>query len=129
MTIMPGTRFKQESGFTLVELVVTLATLALLFGLVTLTLSGVGVEAQADVCTTEYHVVQSAMTIYLAENPGETLEPGTNTTISSGNGQFADLLRGTTEGLYSWTADGELTAGTCPAPDPTPPWGCGVPGP
>ena len=126
---MPGTRFKQESGFTLVELMVTLATLALLFGLVTLTLSGVGADAQAEVCTTEYHVVQSAINIYLAENPGIDLTPGTNTTISNGDGEFADYLRGTTEGLYSWTADGELSAGTCPAPDPAPPWPCGVPGP
>lgn len=121
--------FKQEAGFSLVELLVTLATLALLFGIVTLSLSGAGEDAQADVCSAEYHVVQSAIDMYLADNPGAALDPGTNTTISSGDGQFADLLRGTTEGLYSWNENGVLTPGTCPAPDPTPPWNCGIPGP
>lgn len=119
---------KQESGFTLVELLVTIAILSLLFGIVSLTLSGVGGNAQSEACTAEYHVVQSAIEIYMTENPDTELTPGTNTTISHGDGQFAEHLRGTTEGLYSWTADGVLTAGTCPAPDPTPPWGCGVPG-
>ena len=120
---------KQENGFTLVELLVTLAVLALLFGIVTLTLTGLGAEAQTDACSAEYHVVQSAIEIYQAENPDATLIPGANTTISSGDGQFADYLRGTTEGLYSWTEEGILTAGSCPAPEPTDPWICGSTGP
>ena len=115
---------KQENGFTLVELLVTLAVLALLFGIVTLTLTGLGAEAQTDACSAEYHVVQSAIEIYQAENPDATLIPGANTTISSGDGQFADYLRGTTEGLYSWTEEGILTAGSCPAPEPTDYDGC-----
>jgi len=121
--------FKQECGFTLIELLVTIATLALLFGIISLALNGVGSDAQTDVCTAEYHIVQSAIEFYMTENPGVELTPGTNTTISNGDGQFADLLRGTTEGLYSWTADGVLTAGTCPAPEPTVPGPCGIPGP
>lgn len=122
---MPVKLFKQDSGFTLVELLVTLAVLGLLFGIVTLTLTGLGADAQTDICSTEYHVVQSAIEIYQAENPDTALIPGTDTTISNGDGQFADYLRGTTQGLYSWTADGVLIAGTCPAPEPTDPWVCG----
>jgi prepilin-type N-terminal cleavage/methylation domain-containing protein len=121
--------FKQEGGFTLVELLVTIALLALLFGIATLTLSGVGANAQSDVCTAEYHVVQSAIEIYRVENPGVLLTPGTNITISNEDSEFADYLRGTTVGLYSWTEDGVLTAGTCPAPVSTQPWICGNPGP
>ncbi|MCD4801774.1 MAG: prepilin-type N-terminal cleavage/methylation domain-containing protein [Anaerolineales bacterium] len=120
--------FKQEVGFTLVELLVTIAILSLLFGIITLALSDVGANAQSEVCTSEYHVVQSAIDIYMAENPGITLSAGTNTTISNGDGQFADFLRGTTVGLYSWTTAGVLTAGTCPAPVSTPPGPCGIPG-
>lgn len=119
--------YGQENGFTLVEVLVTLAVLAALFGIITLTLSGLGPEAQTDACTAEYHIVESAIEIYQAENPGASLTPSTNTTISNGDGEFADYLRGTTEGLYSWTADGVLTAGECPAPEPTPPPPCGIP--
>lgn len=119
---------KQESGFTLIELLVTIAILALLFGIVSLTLNSVGSSAQTDACTVEYHVVQDAIDIYMADNPDAVLSPGTNTTISNGDGQFSDYLRGTTEGLYSWTTDGVLIAGTCPAPVPTQPWGCGTTG-
>jgi len=124
------TRFiKQEGGFTLIELLVTIAILALLFGIVTMTLSGVGANAQTSVCAAEYHVVKSAIEIYIADNPGVALAAGTDTTISNGDGQFADLLRGTTVGLYSWTTAGVLIAGTCPAPSSTQPWICGNPGP
>lgn len=121
--------FKQEAGFTLIELLVTIAILAALFGIVTMALGGVGANSQSDACAAEYRVVKSAINIYMAENPGVALTSGTNTTISNGDGQFADYLRGTTAGLYSWTSDGILTAGTCPAPVSTPPGGCGVPSP
>ena len=50
-----------EGGFTLVELLVTIAILAVLFGIVTLTLSGVGANAQTTVCAAEVAVVQSAV--------------------------------------------------------------------
>jgi len=122
---MRATQLKLENGFTLIELLITIAILALLFGIISLSLSNVGSSAQTEICAAEYHVVQNAIEIYMAENPDLPLSEGTNTTISQGDGQFADYLRGTTEGLYSWTADGVLTAGTCPAPEPTSPWGCG----
>jgi len=116
---------EQEDGFTLIELLVTIAILAALFGIVTMALGGVGSSAQSDACNAEYRVVKSAINIYMAENPGVPLIEGTNTTISNTDGQFAVHLRGTTAGLYSWTSAGVLTAGTCPAPVPTQPWGCG----
>lgn len=116
----------QEDGFTLIELLVTIAVLAGLFGIVSLAVGGVGASAQTDICTAEYKVVQSAIEIYLTENPGVTLTPGSDTTISNGDGGFANYLRGTTTGLYSWTAAGVLTAETCPAPAPTPPGPCGT---
>lgn len=115
----------QEDGFTLIELLVTIAILAVLFGIISLTLNGMGANAQTDLCTAEFQVVQSAINIYLADNIGVALTPGSNTTISNGDGQFADFLRDTTMGEYSWTSAGVLTAGTCPAPVPTSSGGCG----
>ena len=123
--LMLNGHINQEDGFTLIELLVTIAVLAMLFGIVTIALGGVGSDTQDEVCAAEYHMVQSAIDIYLVDNPGSTLTAGTNTTISEDDGQFADYLRGTTDGLYSWTEGGVLSAGTCPAPASSPPWGCG----
>jgi len=109
--------FYKEDGFTLVELLVTIAILAVLFGITTLTLGGVGANAQTTVCAAEVAVVQSAIDIYLAADGAITLS-STPATISPSDGEFAKYLRSETLGLYSWTAAGVLTAGTCPAPAP-----------
>ena len=61
--------FKSEGGFTLVELLVTIAILGVLFGIVTLTLSGVGANAEDSVKIAECAVVQSAADIWLAVTP------------------------------------------------------------
>ncbi len=62
--------FTQEEGFTLVELLVTIAIVSILFGITTLTLSGVATKAQEDMCANEVYVVQSAIDIYQAAYPG-----------------------------------------------------------
>ena len=65
--------FQAEEGFTLVELLVTIAILAVLFGIVTLTLSGVGSDAEDAVMVAECAVVQSAADIYLAADTTNTI--------------------------------------------------------
>jgi prepilin-type N-terminal cleavage/methylation domain-containing protein len=106
----------EEEGFTLVELLVTLAILAVLFGITTLTLSGVGSDAQTTVCDAETAIVQSAMDIYLAADGSNTIAAqGSAAVISAGGGGFTDYLRRDTLGTYSWDADGDnLAQGTCP---------------
>ncbi len=109
---------KEEGGFTLVELLVTIAILAVLFGIVTLTLSGVGSEAQSTVCNAEKGVVQSAMDIYLAEDASNTISEQTDEIqITESDTGFEQYLRGTTLGSYTWDAGGDnLNQVQCPVP-------------
>ena len=114
--------FYKEDGFTLVELLVTIAIVSILFGITTLTLSGVATKAQADMCANEVYVVQSAIDIWNAANPSSpitvsgaagTIAPNTATV------EFSAYLKSTTIGKYTWAAGGgslqqELL--TCPAP-------------
>ncbi|TFG50393.1 MAG: prepilin-type N-terminal cleavage/methylation domain-containing protein [Anaerolineales bacterium] len=108
--------FNKEDGFTLVELLVTIAILAVLFGITTLTLSGVGANAKNTVCLSEVAVVQSAMDIYLAADATNTIAvSGAAATISEAATGFQQYLRGTTKGLYTWAAGGDsLLQTSCP---------------
>jgi prepilin-type N-terminal cleavage/methylation domain-containing protein len=74
--------FKAEGGFTLVELLVTIAILAVLFGVVTLSLSGIGSDAEDTVNAAELGVVQSAFDILIAE---KNLSTGASGDISAQN--------------------------------------------
>ena len=84
--------FTQEEGFTLVELLVTIAILAVLFGITTLTLSGVGADAQTTVMRCEFAVVQSAIDIYIAA-VGPVSEETTATTVGRSTPEFGTYLR------------------------------------
>ncbi len=116
--------FKSEGGFTLVELLVTIAILGVLFGIVSLTLSGVGSNAEATVKVAECAVVQSAADIWLAAATGNSITErlvGAVAVVASGDAdaQFKGYLRDLpTSYTYYWTAAGDVT---CPAvPTPTP---------
>jgi prepilin-type N-terminal cleavage/methylation domain-containing protein len=116
--IMLKRLFKAEGGFTLVELLVTIAILAVLFGIVTLTLTGVGSGAEATVCDAEFGVVQSAIDIYMAEDTSNSITAQAAAgTITGGSGEFTDYLQGETLGTYTWDADGaNLVQDACPGP-------------
>ena len=105
--------FNDEGGFTLVELLVTIAILGVLFGIVTLTLSGVGSDAEATVIVAECGVVQSAADIHLAEDTGNSITPrlaGAVNVIASGDVEFDTYLRDLpTEYTYYWTDTGDVT--------------------
>ena len=107
--------FKAEGGFTLVELLVTIAILGVLFGIVTLTLSGVGTDAAAKVKVAECAVVQSAADIYLANDATNTITAravAAIITAASVDAEFKVYLRDLpTQYTYSWTAAGDVT---CP---------------
>lgn len=106
----------EERGFTLVELLVTISILAVLFGIVTLSLGGVGANAESTVNDAELGVVQSAVDIYLADNNVATLTAGTTEYID-GDEDFAAYVRlpgSQSKCQYSWTTDGDVTQDSCP---------------
>ena len=108
---------RSEGGFTLVELLVTIAILALLFGIAALGLGGLTVNADKQLRAAELAVVQSAVDIHMAVNAGTggvgTVPARTvAATIAAADtdAPFATYLRQLpTSYTYSWTTDGLVT--------------------
>lgn len=104
-----------DRGFTLVELLVTIAILGTLFGIVTLALNGLAANATTNIKKAELDQVQTAVDIYLAANyPTTTVVPvrGTAATIATGDtdAPFDSYLRQLpTQFTYSWDTDGNVT--------------------
>ena len=106
-----------QRGFTLVELLVTIAILGTLFGIVTLALNGLTDNSTANVKTAELDQVQTAADIWLAANyPGTTVVAARAATlvatIDSGDVAFDTYLRSLpTLYTYYWDASGNVTQG------------------
>jgi len=107
-----------EGGFTLVELLVTIAILALLFGIAALGLGGLTVNSTTQLRAAELAVVQSAVDIYMAVSATDTGVPDIPertgaakiTTGTETDSPFRTYLRHLpTSYLYTWTTDGVVT--------------------
>jgi type II secretory pathway pseudopilin PulG len=104
----------------LVELLVTIAILAVLFGIVALSLRGIGSGAESTVESAELGVVQSAADIYMADQNAATITErvvGDCAVIASTDTDvdFIGFLRHLqTRCSYWWTTAGEVTQCSCP---------------
>jgi len=119
-------RIRGESGFTLVELLVVLAILAILIAVVVPNLAGLTGGAQTVACDQEGDTVQQAMDTLMTRYSADSMElvtvPTTldNTTVVSyvthdGITMPATmLLRKETDGTYTWISTGLVTQVTCP---------------
>ena len=106
---------KGERGFTLVELLVTIAILGTLFGIVTLALNGLSVSSTASIQAAELDQVQTAVDIYLAANYPTVTTITARTAadlIDTGDtdAAFVAYLRSLpTQYSYSWDTAGNVT--------------------
>jgi prepilin-type N-terminal cleavage/methylation domain-containing protein len=108
---------RSERGFTLVELLVTIAIMGVLFGIVTLALNGLSTNTTTATKAAELDMVQTAVDIYLAANyPGTTAitarassDAGLITSTDTDVDFDAYLRSLPTEYSYYWDTDGNVT--------------------
>jgi len=106
---------KGERGFTLVELLVTIAILGTLFGLVTLALNGLSASATTNIKKAELDQVQTAVDIYLAANYPTitTITARASAAVvdsADADAPFKTFLRSLpTTYTYTWTAAGDVS--------------------
>jgi prepilin-type N-terminal cleavage/methylation domain-containing protein len=109
-------RWTDESGFTLLEVLVTHGILAVLFGVVSLTMIGVVSGAEETVNAAERAIVQSAVDIHMANySLAMIAERDTPDFIDAGDEPWADssLRSMPTHCSYTWTAAGVVTQTGC----------------
>ncbi|MBI5567652.1 MAG: prepilin-type N-terminal cleavage/methylation domain-containing protein [Chloroflexi bacterium] len=102
---------KTQGGFTLIELLVVIAILAVLFGVTALALNGVGSNAATVTAAAEKDVVQTAIDVWMTQNPSTSLTTnlGATVVVSPTTTNFGQYLRRASKYGYCWNASGVLS--------------------
>jgi len=102
-----------ESGFTLVELLIVLAILAILVAVVLPNFTGLLGKSQTTAGAAERVIVQTAVDAKMASDGLATttaITAATSDMGTAGFGLYPDYMRGTaTKGTYTVTSDGTVT--------------------
>ena len=107
---------RRERGFTVIELLVIIAILAVLFGLTALALTSVGTSAENAAQEAELQVVRQAIHAYMATNDTAKITPNSSPTRvgpSSGH-PLSEYLLVESQYCYTWASDGTASLTTCP---------------
>ena len=116
---------REKEGFTLIELLIVIAIMAILVGIVALSLGGITDRATTASAAAELDIVRTAIDTYNTQDVA--IDETTNTipaqavagTIAAGDGTgspyFDKYLRRGTRYCYTWATAGEsLVQAACP---------------
>lgn len=83
--------FEEESGFTLIEMVIVISVIAILMSMAVPTLSGVKNRANLTVVKSDLHNIMSSLELYYMKNYKYPDSSDTSNTINKIKDDFADL--------------------------------------
>lgn len=113
---------RKQDGFTLIELLIVVVIVAILVGIVALSLGGLTDTASDTARATELAIVQAAIDTYNAQNVAVKQEPAiaaqaSAAKISVSGTAFGQYLPRETNYCYTWGDGGDaLVQGDCPPP-------------
>jgi len=102
--------FEEESGFTLIEMVIVISVIAILMSMAVPTLSGVKNRANLTVVKSDLHNIMSSLELYYMKNYKYPASGTDADTISKISSEFEDLKIKNDGSSYSYATDSSTDA-------------------